>query len=78
MNKLMNVAKYLNDGWEPNWLGTEIKWEIFVDINYNTIQYISAAPYCRMSIYFKTQELAEQAVEILGENVIRLALSTDY
>lgn len=77
-NKLLNVAKYLNKGWKPNWDNyEEYKWKI------NIIQGISI--YCNQSfssqesiVYFKTKELAQQAVEILGEDTIKLALSMDY
>lgn len=32
----------------------------------------------RQIVYFRTYELAEQALKILGEETIRTALSTDY
>lgn len=75
LNKLMNVAYYLNDGWEPNWNNNiERKYFIYyvsIDkifkIEYNTIVNYGI-------VYFKSKELAEQAIEILGEETIKLAL----
>lgn len=74
LNKLMNVAYYLNDGWEPDWNdGTQFKYFIYWDtdktirIHYNT--YFNCGV-----VYFKSKELAKQAIEILGEETIKLAL----
>lgn len=79
INKLMNVAKYLNDGWKPDWNNNnEYKYYLFVYNNNNTIGYSTCASSSFDVIYFKTKELAMQAVKILGEDTIKLALSTDY
>lgn len=75
LNKLMNVAYHLNDGWEPNWEDNlQLKYYMFynnksktLDIDYNT--------YCNLGVvYFKSKTLAKQAIEILGEEIIKLAL----
>lgn len=78
INKLMNVAKYLNDGWQPNWEehNNEFKWYInlyheIIGVNYTT-------HYNGQIVYFKSKELAEQAISILGQDTIKLALSTDW
>lgn len=78
INMLLNVAKYLNDGWEPNWDDAdEKKYIIFLGLRkkINISCTILANGYI---VYFKTEELAEQAIEILGEETIKLALSTDW
>jgi uncharacterized protein YpuA (DUF1002 family) len=78
INKLMNTAKYLNGDWKNDG-GFEIKddWRytynigregLFIDHNLNIKSFV----------YFKTKELAQQALEILGEETIKLALSTDW
>lgn len=77
INKLMNTAKYLNGEWKSNWEDlNEYKHSIIIinenitlDYNINRTNNI---------IYFKTKELALQALEILGEKTIKLALSTDW
>lgn len=76
INKLIIVAKYLNGDWKPNWGSfKERKYRVDVDglivsVSHNTI-------YNRSICYFKTENLAEQAIEILGEDTIRCALG-DY
>lgn len=75
INKLMNVAYYFNDGWEPDW--NDIEQEKFyiyysnvsktIEIDYNCV--------CNSGeVYFKSRELAGQAIQILGEETIKLAL----
>lgn len=77
INKLMNVAKYLNNGWQPNWEDNhEKKYTIYIDnkklrITWNIFDNIDI-------VYFKTRELAQQAIKILGEETIKLALCTDW
>lgn len=78
INKLMNVAKYLNGDWKPNWDNAkEAKYCIYyyngkyTNIGVNTT-------YIYNLVYFKTEGLAQQAIEILGEETIKLALSTDW
>ena len=73
-NKLANVAKYLNDGWKPLHDSS-----IFLLIETKTgilayeVANGSSASRCG-SIWFKSQELAQQAIEILGEETVKLAL----
>lgn len=76
INKLMNVAKYLNGDWTPNWNdNAQSKYYFYLT---NAI-YISIVTSMNLNtVYFKTRELAEKAIKILGEETIRLALSTDY
>lgn len=76
INMLLNVAKYLNDGWTPN--VNEKKYIIYIDEPSNRLV-IDCKYIVNVSIvYFKTEELAQKAIEILGEKIIRLALSTDW
>ena len=79
INKLMNVAKYLNEGWQPDWCNDEEgKYYICIDNVSNDLD-VDCAGFINWSIvYFKSEELAEQAIEILGEETIELALCTDY
>lgn len=70
-NQLANVAKYLNGGWKPSCYffgyficvcGEELEIRNRNDYKFNN------------NIIFKTRELAQQAIEILGEETIKLAL----
>ena len=73
-NQLANVAKYLNDGWKPKELET-----IYYIIDYSSdIEDICECTYNQSYMYgriiFKSRKLAQQAIEILGEETIKLAL----
>jgi hypothetical protein len=75
INKLMNVAYYLNDGWEPDWYnGKQIKFAIYYNHTSKTIKTDTDICFNSGKVYFKSNELAKQAVEILGEETIKLAL----
>lgn len=78
INNLMNVAKYLNDGWYPDWEehNNEFKW--YINLYHSTIDIRYTTHYNGSFVYFKSEELAQQAIEILGEETIKLALSTDW
>lgn len=81
LNQLMNVAKYLNGNWQPNWdnnNGYEYKYYIFIDYPGNKIEIAYLASCCSDGAYFKSEKLAQQAIDILGEETIKLALCTDW
>lgn len=75
LNKLMNVAKYLNGDWVPNWnTYNAIKWFIFFNHDKKNLQvrsWYTINPGC---VYFKSAKLALQAIEILGEEAVKKAL----
>lgn len=68
--KLMNVAHYFNDGWTPS--ENDKGWCIVLgwdgDISTNKLLYNYGV------IKFKTKQLAEEAVKILGTETIKQAL----
>lgn len=79
INKLLNVAKYLNGEWLPNWKeADEKKYFIYICPRdcYTSVK--SATVHMSDIVYFKSEELARQAIEILGEETIKTALSTDW
>ena len=79
INQLMNVAKYLNGNWNPNWEDDyEKKYAMVLDKNNKRIWIRCFYSINRGIAYFKTEELAQQAIEILGKETIKLALSTDW
>ena len=75
LNKLMNVANYLNGDWEPDWHNSrETKWCLFFD---NCKHKITASNWQTSyygCVHFKSEELAYQAIEILGEEEVKKAL----
>ena len=75
INKLMNVAEYLNDGWKPDWKNPlKSKWYILWDNCSNKFEIGYRNSYTSGPVYFKTPDLALQAIAILGEEEIKLAL----
>lgn len=77
INQLLNVAKYLNKDWEPDWYDPMEEKYYFRIVNdcliYDTTDTRNFCP-----VYFQTKELLFRARDILGEETIKLALSTDY
>lgn len=75
---LMNVAKYLNEGWQPDWKNrNEDKVFIYIDYIDKSMKFGRSSIHQSSEVYFKSEELAQQAIDILGET-IKLALCTDY
>lgn len=75
INKLMNVAEYLNDGWKPDWKNTnQSKWFISWDNCRNKFEMGYRNAYMDGIAHFKTPDLALQAIDILGEEEVKLAL----
>lgn len=80
INKLMNVAKYLNGDWKPNWNNNNKEYKYYIwylPIN-NNLAICNTISKCTSIVFFKSKELAQQAIDILGEETIKLALCTDW
>lgn len=79
LNQLMNVAKYLNGDWQPNWSDSEeSKYYFRRNHTSNELQVGEALVVYSDIVYFKSEKLAKQAINILGEETIKLALCTDW
>lgn len=77
INKLLNVAKYLNDGWKPDWNDyDEIKYTF--SLHKGKVHNTNDGEYTYAIVYFKSEALLEKARKILGKETIKLALSTDW
>ena len=68
------VAEYLNRGWKPNF-NNYIQDKYSIDIKNNDIAISSWSMFNSGFVYFNSNELAEEAIDILGEDTIRLAHS---
>ena len=77
-NKLANVARYLNGDWD--YYHSSSKFIIWVNTNFNNRLEIHDSCYLaqRATVIFKSKEVAQQAIDILGEETIRLALEPLY
>lgn len=77
LSMLYDVASYLNDGWVPTWDGKERKYFVcFTSLRNITVD--SHILFNEGSIFFKSEELAKQAIDILGEETIRKALTLNH
>ena len=81
INRLLSVAKFLNKDWKPDWrdLNNEF-YTLGIDPDTDEVRAISVNMQRVPTevVYFWTENLAKQTVQILGPNVIRLALSNDW
>jgi hypothetical protein len=76
-NMLANVAVYLNDGWKPSKTssGHFKAWVLFMTPNKDFVGYTNIIDCADNSnVLFKTKELAQQTIKILGEETVKLAL----
>lgn len=78
INSLILVAKYLNNGWVPTFNICKHR-NYYITIRGNKL----CLDYCFgintvAVIYFRSEKLAQQAIDILGEETIRLALNHNY
>lgn len=73
LNKLFNVAYFLNEGWVPDWSDTkQKKYMIVRNGEMNTIEVVFDTFMYRVGgVYFKSEELAKRAIAILGEKSIK-------
>ena len=53
INHLMNIAKYYNGDWKPDWKHRDIKYYIYFDNNSNKYDINYNDAFCRSIVYFK-------------------------
>lgn len=81
INKLLNVAKFLNKDWKPDFEDKdEINkvWSLGIDEGIIRAYYVDKYGAIAEIVFFRTKALTEQAVQILGEDTVRLALDSNY
>lgn len=74
LNKLMNVAKYLNGDWKPDFKSEQHKYYMSYDSGIKKLSICYRQYMHDGCVYFKSEELAYQAIEILGEEEVKKAL----
>lgn len=75
-NKLQNIAKYLNNGWIPDFSDPEKKWAIVKEREIFTIKYNQYTN--DGSVYIKSEDLANEAIRLMGEESLNDLFSTDW
>ena len=73
LNKLMNVAKYLNGDWEPDW-NDEYEDKFYIYYLFGELSICLKQRAHHGCAVFESKELALQAIEILGEEEVKKAL----
>lgn len=74
-NKLQNIAKYLNGDWKPVFDRLIKNWNICKDGDTFLAMYTKVLN--RGSVYFKSEEAANEAIRLMGENSLNDLFSTD-
>ena len=75
-NKLMNIAKYLNDGWKPKFGGEYTNWKI---VKFEGIYKTQTDSWSNNEcVYFKNEHLANEAIRLMGEESLNDLFSTDW
>lgn len=79
LNMMMNVAKYLNDGWKVGDLHRYDRYYWILNASNQELGlHMTSSSEVNGNIYFKSHEAAREALAILGEDVVKTALSVDY
>lgn len=73
LNKLMNVAKYLNSDWEPDW-NDEYENKFYIYCLFGKLYICKKQRANYGCVAFKSEELTHQAIDILGEDEVKKAL----
>ena len=74
LNKLKNVANYLNGDWKPDWDNFTAN-KHYIILSKEDIEFHAARTVTSGEVVFKSRESAQQAIGILGEDTVKLALS---
>ena len=75
-NKLMNIAKYLNVDWMPDFDGGHENWNIGKVGDTFLAMYTKHVN--KASVYFKSEEAANEAIRLMGEDSLNDLFSTDW
>lgn len=77
INKLQNIALYLNDGWHPNFKDKSKKY-VIVQVGKEVFDVFYTNTINDATVYFKTEELAKEAIKIMGEESLSDLFNTDW
>lgn len=75
-NKLQNIAKYLNDGWKPDFCCSEKKW--YIREEFCNFEPDFSVTENGTNVYFKNEDIAYEAIRLMGENSLNDLFSTDW
>lgn len=75
-NKLQNIAKYLNGDWMPDFDGDQENWNIGKEGDTFLAMYTRYVN--KASVYFKSKDIALEAIRLMGEESLNDLFSTDW
>lgn len=75
-NKLTNIAKFLNGDWKPGFYGDHENWNICKDGD--TFITMCTKTVDKGCVYFKNEELANEAIRLMGEESLNDLFPTDW
>lgn len=75
-NKLQNIAKYLNGDWKPDFDGDHENWDITKDGDTYIPMYTKVLN--KANTYFKSADLAQEAIRLMGEDSLNDLFSTEW
>ena len=75
-NKLQNIAKYLNGDWKPEFDDINLNWSIVKDKSGYGAQYNMLIN--EGSVYFKSADLTDEAIRLMGKESLDDLFSTDW
>lgn len=72
--KLQQWAKIKNDGWEPDWKDGNIKFYLWCDYEAKELKigHIYRCNRFNKLPYFKTQEIAQECIDLFGDEIIEV------
>lgn len=76
-NKLQNIAKYLNNGWKPNFKDAERKWFI-AEQYFGEYQAKFTYSVNYGIVYFKSEDLVLEAIRLMGKDSLNDLFSTNW
>ena len=76
-NKLQNIAKYLNKGWQPNFTDATQNWFIAKKRNGEYKAMLSFSDNDGI-VYFKSECLVNEAIRLMGREYLEYLFSTDW
>ena len=76
-NKLQNIAKYLNDGWKPDFKGSTRNWFISKKRGEEYRVIFTYSDNAEI-VFFKSACLAKEAIRLMGEESLNDLFSTDW
>lgn len=74
--KLQNIAKYLNGGWKPCFDGNHQNWNICKDSDTFSAMYTRVID--KANVYFKSEDLTNEAIRLMGKESLDDLFSTDW